>query len=692
MKKKQFFPTFLGVVCCCLPVLAYGQSDGGGKPGRADVIVYGGTPAGITAAIAVARSGKSVILIEPGNHLGGAVAGGLGATDKGIEETVGGLSRHFFERVGKHYGKPISWSFEPHVAEQTFETWIAESSRGKITVIRGERLDLRAGVEKKGTRIRAIRMESGRRFAAKIFIDATYEGDLVAGAGVSYHVGRESRDRYGESLAGVFDPGVGPFLQPKQFFPQGVSPWRNPDDPSSGLLPGIQGVGLDAPGSEDAKIQAYNFRICLSTDPDNRIPITRPERYDPARYELLGRLLQAAPKISLRRIGARRNGLLTIGEMPNHKTDINDGGPFSTDYIGANWDYPEGDYETRERIVREHVDFTKGLLWFIASDPRVPEEIRDDMQRYGYPKDEYPDNDHWSHQLYVRETRRMIGSHILRQQDCLEQTSKEDSIGMGSYAPDSHHLQRVVIDGNVVNEGNFYLSHHPYEIPYGVLTPQESECTNLLVPVCLSASHVAFGSVRMEPVFMILGESAGAAAAMAIDDSVSVQDIKIAALRGKLLGFGQRLKLGKWVKEKKKAARQLVAPKGGLLIDDTEAVFKGEWSNGKLNPLIGPGYRHDRETPKGEGKATFRFRVPADGEYVVRLLFRAHSNRAGKVPATVSGAAGKMELPISIDQQKGDGVLGKFTFKTGSDGVITFSNTGTKGIVVIDGLLLSPVP
>ena len=367
------------------------------------------------------------------------------------------------------------------------------------------------------------------------------------------------------------------------------------------------------------------------------------------------------------------------------------GGPLSTDYIGANWDYPEGDYKTRARIVQDHVDFTKGLLWFIGSDPRVPEEVRQEMQRYGYPRDEYADNDHWSHQLYIRETRRMIGSHVLTEQDCLQTASQENSVGMGSYAPDSHHIQRVVVDGKVVNEGNFYLHHHAYEIPYGVLTPKKNECVNLLVPVCLSASHVAFGSVRMEPVFLILGESAGVAASMAIESSIPVQDIGVAALQKKLLGYGQRLKVANWRPAGKSGAVvAIVAPQGGLLIDETEAEFTGTWSVGRGQPLVGKAYRHDRETPKGEGKVTFRFRVPSDDEYQVRLVYRPHPNRVKELPVIVTGADGK-PAEATVNQQRGEGDLGRYRFEAGREGTVEISNGGTKGVIVIDGLLLSPV-
>ncbi|MEX2577776.1 MAG: FAD-dependent oxidoreductase [Verrucomicrobiales bacterium] len=517
---------------------------------EADVVVYGDTPAAIVAAIQVKGMGKSVILVAPKKQLGAMASGGLGKTDKGKEGTIGGMSREFFERVGKHYGKDIGWDFEPKVATAVYEEMLADAGLDDTAVRRGRRLDLTDGVTKNGSRIQEIRCESGERFRARVFLDCTYEGDLMALAGVAYHVGREPRSQYGEKLAGVLEPGSEDYRQPKQFFEEGVDPHIEPGDPSSGLLPGIQGEGLAEPGTGDAKVQAYNFRLCLTTDPGNRIPFTKPNNYDPARYELLARHIQARVKgglpVTLSERVAEGSTLLKVDRMPNNKTDINDGSPASLDYIGANWDYPEGNYAVRERIWREHVDYTKGLIWFIGNDPRVPADVRSEMMAYGWPRDEYVDTDHFSHQLYVREARRMVGRYVMRQQDCEETRTKDDSIGMGSYGVDSHHIQRVVVDGRIVNEGNFLARPTAYEIPYASLVPKSDECTNLLVPVCLSASHVAFGSLRMEPVWMILGQTAATAAAQAIDADETVQKIDYGTLRERLLADGQRLKLSEW--------------------------------------------------------------------------------------------------------------------------------------------------
>lgn len=520
-----------------------------------DLVVYGGTPGGIAAAVQVARLGKTVLLIEPGNRLGGASSGGLGWADIGVEQTIGGMSLEFFQRVNKYYqqdsvwkfqdrddykprgnhavveGGPM-WSFEPGAAKYVFEQMVREQEG--ITVIYNERLDLKKGVEKSGGKIISLTMESGKTFKGKYFVDASYEADVLALAGVSYHVGRESRDTYNESLAGVLGPTVKDF-QPKQFFGPEVSPY----DENGKLLPTIQDVPMGEPGQGDDKIQAFNFRTCLTTAEENQLPIPKPGNYDPLTYELLRRYIDVKKLNSIRRI-------LTISPLPNNKTDINDGGhgcPFSTDYNGMNWDYPEGSYETREKIWQDHYDFTMGLFYFLGNDPRLPASIRNEMLEYGLPKDEYVDTDHWTPQLYIRETRRMIGEHVLTQGDCQTDTTKENSIGMASYGPDSHHVQRIVYNGEVVNEGNFLEKHKPYEIPLGVILPKKEECTNLLVPVCVSSSHIAFGSIRMEPVFMIMGQAAGTVAVLAMEDDAAVQDVRYEDIKQQLIRDKQRLNL-----------------------------------------------------------------------------------------------------------------------------------------------------
>ncbi len=528
------------------------------KPLKYDIVIYGGTPAGIIAAAQSSRMGKKVALIEPGKRLGGAMSGGLGWSDIGEEETIGGLSLEFFRNVYRYYSQKsawktetfleyqerlwgnhkvtpdsIMWTFEPDVAQDIFLEMLKNAPK-KIDLFYNEKIDLSDGVKKKGNTIVSMKTMSGKRFIGNIFLDATYEADLMALAGISYHVGRESSDTYNEPLAGVLGPTI-KVRQPKQFFGPGISPY----DENGNLLPTIQDIPMGTPGQGDHKIQAYNFRTCLTTNKSNQLPIEKPESYDPGQYELLYRFIKAKNRTSIKQV-------LTISPMPNHKTDINDGGhgsAFSIDYNGMNWDYPEGDYATREKVWKDHYNFTLGLYYFLGHDPRLPESMRSEMLEYGLPKDEYEDSNNWTPQMYIRETRRMVGEYMLTQQDCQKNVSKEKSIGMASYGPDSHHVQRIVYNGEVVNEGNFLEPHNPYEIPLGVILPKKEECTNLIVPVCVSSSHIAFGSIRMEPVFMIMGQAAATAACLSIDQKVSPHELDFEILKEQLRRDNQKLKL-----------------------------------------------------------------------------------------------------------------------------------------------------
>ncbi|MBT29205.1 MAG: xanthan lyase [Thalassobius sp.] len=522
-----------------------------------DLVIYGGTSAGIIAAIQAARMDHTAIIVVPEDRIGGVMSGGLGWSDIGEEETIGGLSLEFFKRVYQYYQqdsawkfqaatdyKPygnhvilesgIMWTFEPEVAKRIFEQMLSEE-KDKIEIVYNERIDLKAGVTKENNVITSIKTESGKEYKGKYFIDASYEADLLAQAGVSYHVGRESSSTYNEELAGVLGPTID-VRQPKHLFGPGISPY----DSTGNLLPGIQDVPMGNPGDGDHKIQAYNFRACLTTATENQIPIPKPENYDPLNYELLYRYIKKKDLKSIRDV-------ITISPMPNYKTDINDGGhgsPFSTDYNGMNWDFPEGDYATRERIWTEHYNFTVGLFYFLGHDSRLPEEMRNEMLKYGLPKDEYTQYGNWTPQLYIRETRRMLGEHVLTQQDCQEDVSKPHSIGMASYGPDSHHVQRIVYEnGEVVNEGNFLEPHKAYEIPMGVIMPKEEECANLLVPVCVSSSHIAFGSIRMEPVFMIMGQAAATIACLSQDNKMPLHQLKYEVIQNQLLKDKQKLKL-----------------------------------------------------------------------------------------------------------------------------------------------------
>ncbi|QGJ70218.1 Secreted protein-xanthan lyase [Planctomycetales bacterium 10988] len=521
------------------------------KTRQYDVVIYGGTSSALTAAVQTIRMGKTAVIVSPDKHLGGLTTGGLGWTDAGKEKSIGGLSREFYHQVYEHYKhdsawrqqtfeeygkrkltKPTEtngaamWVFEPHVAEMIYEGWVDEH---KIPVFRDEWLDRENGVKMKGGKIVAITTLSGKTFRGKMFLDTTYEGDLMAAAGVDYHVGREANSVYDEEWNGV-QVGV---LHHAHFFDKPVDPYVVPGDPESGLLPRISSEDPGKKGEEDHRIQAYCFRMCLTNAPENRIPFPKPEEYDPSQYELLLRVYDT---------GWRRT-FQKFDPLPNKKTDTNNHGPFSTDNIGMNFDYPEASYEERKAIIKEHEVYQKGLMYFMANDPRMPEDVQAEMQQWGLPKDEFKDNGGWPHQLYIREARRMIGDYVMTEHDCLDKIKTPDSVGLGSYTLDSHNVQRYVKpDGYVQNEGDIGVKvPRPYEVAYGSIVPKKEQCQNLFVPVCVSSSHIAFGSIRMEPVFMILGQSAATAACMSIDQNIAVQDLDYETLKKRLVKDGQVL-------------------------------------------------------------------------------------------------------------------------------------------------------
>jgi hypothetical protein len=520
-----------------------------------DLVVYGGTSAGVIAAVQAKRLGKTVVIVAPDKHLGGLSSGGLGFTDTGNKAVIGGLSREFYHRVWRHYEEPGAWKwqkreeygnkgqgtpaidgaqrtmwiFEPHVAEKVFEELVKEH---EIPVHRDEWLDRAKGVARKGPRITAITTLGGRTYTGRMFIDATYEGDLMAAAGVNYHVGRESQAAYGEKWNGV-QTGV---LHHRHHFgvlKAPISPYVVPGDPKSGVLPRISTTPPGEFGQGDKRIQAYCYRYCVTDHPDNRIPFPRPDGYDPKQYELLLRIYEAG----------WRETFDKFDPVPNRKTDSNNHGPFSTDNIGSNYDYPEASYERRREILAEHETYQKGWLYFIANDPRVPKDVQERMRQWGLPKDEFTENGGWPHQIYVREARRMVGEFVMTENELLKRRPTPASVGMGSYTIDSHNVQRYITpDGAVQNEGDIGVPlPGPYEIAYGALVPKRGQADNLLVPVCVSSSHIAFGSIRMEPVFMVLAQSAATAAAMAIDRGVAVQDVPYDDLRARLLKDGQVL-------------------------------------------------------------------------------------------------------------------------------------------------------
>lgn len=546
---------------------AAGAALAAGQTSSYDIVVYGGSAAGAIAAVEGGRSGKRVVLIEPGMHIGGMVSGGLGATDYGRKDAIGGMTREFFERVRKYYADDAvwkyerrqnysvhghdwkdtaMWAFEPHVAEKIMRQMLAEA---KVELVFKERLDLRNGVRKTGPRIDSIVMESGRSFVGRMFIDATYEGDVMAKAGVRYAVGRESNSQYGETQNGV-QPRVwtragGSFGL--SHFTRAVDPWVKPGDRSSGLLPGVHTAKLAPTGTGDGGVQAYNYRMTLTNVPMNRVPFERPKTYDPMLYELMRRLLRSGrrfpelPELDPEHPVQGTNPYSVI--MPNLKTDTNNKGPVSSDYIGENWKYPDADHVTREMIIERHKEYHKGMLWYLAHDINVPEVYRRPLQDWGLAADEFTDTGNWPHQLYVREARRMIGEYVMTEYNCTGRDTVPDSVGLGSYGMDSHYIQRYVDEkGNVQCDGHMVAPiRQPYAIPYRSLIPKATEASNLLVPVCLSASHCAYGSIRMEPQYMLLGQSSAMAAVLAIDGKTSVQEVRYSDIRSRLEKAKQRL-------------------------------------------------------------------------------------------------------------------------------------------------------
>jgi hypothetical protein len=519
------------------------------EPSGYDVVVYGATSAGIAAAIQVTRMGKTVLVVEPSDHIGGLTTGGLGQTDIGNKQVIGGISKEFYEAIAQKYSKEENWvwqkretyknigqgvrektnssmwTFEPKVAQEVFQDMIKENN---ISIILNERLMLTNGVVKQNGKITAFKTESGKVFRGKVFIDATYEGDLMAKTGVSYTVGREANAQYGETLNGV-QKKLGHYHQ----FPDGVDPYKTKGDPDSGLLPNVNPSSAQD-GSGDKMVQGYCFRMCLTNVAENRMMVEKPAAYDEQEYELLFRAIEAG-----------YNGpFFIMSEMPNGKTDSNNKGPVSSDYISQNFDYPDADYATRTKIIRKHEIYQKGLLWTLANHSRIPDNIREEFSKWGLPKDEFTDNGHWTPQLYIREARRMLSDFVMTEHHCTQDSiSADQSIGMGAYTMDSHHMQRYVNEqGFVKNEGDVEVGGFgPYPISYKTIVPKSEECTNLLVPVCLSATHIAFGSIRMEPVFMILGQSAATAACLAIDNNTSVQKVDYDQLKEQLVNGKQIL-------------------------------------------------------------------------------------------------------------------------------------------------------
>lgn len=539
------------VVVLALVQFSYGMHNDV-KSLDADVVIYGGTSAAIASAVQLVRMNKSVLIVCPEKHIGGLSSSGLGFTDLGNKEVIGGISKEFYQEVYKHYQNKDAWNwqpreeygnegqgttaiddefktmwtFEPHVAEQIFENFIRENN---ISIHRDKWLDREKGVKVANGKITSIAMLDGTIYKAKIFIDATYEGDLMAAAGVNYHVGREANSVYNEQWNGV-QKGV--YHHSHNFQELNISPYIIPGDSTSGVLPRIATGRIGENGSGDNGVQAYNYRLCTTNAEGNIVPFEKPENYDPAQYELLRRIFKGG-----------RHSMFGGGKIPNKKRDVNNVGPFSSDNIGMNYEYPEASYEKRKEILKEHIDYHKGLLYFWGHDESVPERFRTSIKKWGLAKDEFTDNGHWPYQIYVREARRMIGEFVMTDNEILGKSKVLKPIGMGSYAMDSHNVQRYITkEGYVQNEGDLGIEPDaPYQIHLGTILPKQEECRNLLVPAAVSSSHIAFGSIRMEPVFMILGQSAGTLAGMAINEDQEIHEVDYDSLKNKLLKDGQVL-------------------------------------------------------------------------------------------------------------------------------------------------------
>jgi len=653
-----------------------------------DVVVYGGTSAGIIAGYTAKQLGKTVLVIEPGRHLGGLTTGGLGATDIGNKYAVTGLAKDFYRRIGSYYNKFEQWTFEPHVAQKVYDDYIRKAN---LDIVRSYRLK---DVKTAGGWIKQIVVENSdkpqkstdRIIRAKMFIDATYEGDLMARSGVSYTIGRESNEQYGETYNGIR---LSLFHQ----LPEGIDPYRERGNPASGLVWGVQEGEFGEHGAGDKSIQAYNFRLCLTQDKQNQIPFSKPDNYEPERYELLLRILEKEKWTTIRSGFTRdtlphgreiihHTGNYLIKNMPNGKTDFNNFGGFSTDMIGANHDYPEGDYETRRRIWKEHEDYTKGLLYFMANDPRVPAHIREDMQSWGYARDEFQEYGGFSPQLYVREARRMVSDIVMTQAHCERREEVEDGVGMAAYGMDSHNCRRIVVNGMVKNEGDVQIGLGiPYPISYRAIVPKRTEIKNLLVPVCLSASHIAFGSIRMEPVFMVLGQSAATAAVMAIDAGKAVQDVDVKALQRNL---------------KENPLADGSSPE--ILVDNDHPEWvevSGNWSTGRG----GYGKNHFSMNARPDATEFVKYtpEIKEEGEYEIFMYFANFQRLTGKISIRVQNGSLVRDVSIKTDEIRelglpsGDWVsLGKYKVTRGKNCSVTVLGRGDGKHVVADALIWLP--
>jgi hypothetical protein len=664
------------------------------RAAEADVIVYGATPGGFCAAIAAAREGSKVILLEPSAHVGGVNTGGLSFSDSNqtVRSTLRGLFEEWHTRIAADYAEhgvklPYDvatknnaiWTYEPHAAARVTIAMLKEAG---VTVLTKQPLE---GVEKEGARIVSLRTSAGVH-TAKVFIDATYEGDLMARSGVVWHIGRESRDEYGESYAG------------RQYPKEKLA--INGFDANGLPLPFITSLhpGDDQAGEET--VMVYSFRLCLTKNPANRVAFPEPKAYDPARFELVRRYFQKYPNAPLP---------WDLYPLPGDKFDANNGigKMFSMGLVGEANGWCASDPAGRAKMAEAHKQYTLEFYQFLTTDDAVPAKIRAAMTELGLCRDEFPETDHWSPQLYVREGRRMDGRYTLTQKDVLEQPLKEDPIAVSSFPIDSHDCRRIALPDGVLNEGTIMPVRMPgrphgyaYHIPYRAITPSTSECSNLLVPVALSATHVAYCSVRVEPTWMTIGQSAGIAAALAAKAGVTVQALDYAQLRERLLAQHQVLDLPILppITAPKAGNAVSLAPSSlpGLVLDDTQATLSGEWDrSASFKPHIGTGYLHDGQRSDGHSKATFRFKGPADGEFELRMAYSAHPTRTTRLPVTLTN--GPQVQTFTVDQTialpSGDAfrTIGTVRLRRDGDYVLEVTNKDTGGFAIVDAFQLLPL-
>jgi hypothetical protein len=632
-----------------------------------DICVYGATSAGIIAAYTAKMQGKSVILLEPSNHIGGLTTGGLGQTDIGNKYAITGLSRDFYRKIGQHYGKFEQWTFEPKVASDLFNSYLKKAD---IKVFTQKQL---IHVIKSESTIRQIELLDENKqkvlVTAKYFLDCTYEGDLMAMAGVTYTVGREDNKQYGETWNGVQ-------MLDKHQFPDGIDPFKTLGDSTSGLLWGITSEKLAPKGSGDQKVQAYNFRMCLTDSVENMIPIEAPDDFDPSHYELLLRYIDKKQPLEL------NWALMHLQPMPNRKLDINNSGPYSSNLIGGNYNYPNANYDERKIIQKKHEDHIKGFFYFLGNDPRVPAHLRAEMKKWGYPKDEYLNNNHFSPQMYVREARRMISEVVMTEKHCVGTETVTDGIGLAAYTMDSHNTQRVVVkDANgkcqVKNEGDVQMGLgglDPYPISYRALLPRKSECTNLLVPVCLSASHIAFGSIRMEPVFMVLAQSAATAAVLAMDSKKGLHEVDVT-------------KLQEILKSNPLADGSLPE----ILIDNS---YDGQFSVFGEHTIMKKQYgRYGKDYVKinSNGQATFSTIVSNAGKYNLQVYFPKSENNSKNVKIIVKIGNQIIEKQFEIDANENDWYnCGEMEIASDEKVSVTLSSL-SDAVFIADAILFVPI-